>query len=313
MPLAPLMAVREFVRPSWLLGAAVGLVGALLVYGVLQEREEQPESVGVSDVALTAPTPARPDESRPASPRDPTAQELVQGECGAEQGSCSCRRAAIEKAFAFALSSVAKEVLEGAAPDCARELAALGLRAELLARRGEGAAARQEADALLLEQPRNAHAIFATALVLFSEGSTQTSRSLAQRARELGRGAPASMLLGLLALRGDRLDEAAAHLDEAIERDPNDVEANFNRAVLLDRQGKYNLARERYLKVLTIRPGHADSRYALARLTHAAGAFDEARHHLRRLTEIAPDDERIFALSERLRGEGPSGSTLRVK
>ncbi len=305
--------VRSGVLPVVLVGA-VCVLGALIGYGVYRERAEQPSPAAPSP-PVDAPQPAIPmagPTARPPAPTDPTARDLMQVVCKGGENPCVCRRDVIKKAFALALQSAAREALDGAPADCVPELESSGLRAEVLARVGDLKAARQEAEALLLQQPKNPHATFATALVLLARGETQRSRSVAQRAAELGRGAPAHMLLGVLALRDDQLREAERHLNEALVQDEDDVEALFNRAVLFERQRQYNGAREGYLKVLALRPTHADSRYALARLTHAAGAFDEARHHLRKLEEIAPHDERIAGIAAKLQGERPSSAVHRT-
>lgn len=308
--------VRHLVRPRVLLGAAAGLLAVLLGYGMYRERTEQPTAASSPNSppsdAVTGPEPTAFSAGSPSA-KLPTASDLRQAVCvEAEEDSCSCRMAVIKKAFGLALQAVAREALDGAPQDCAAELTSSGLRAEVLARSGDLADARREAESLLLQQPKNPYAMFATALVLFAQGELQPSSTVARRAVEAGRGAPAHMLLGLLALHDGKMNEAARHLDEALAQDPDDVEAHFNRAVVHERRKHYNGAREGYLKALALRPTHADSRYGLARLTHAAGAFDEARHHLNKLTEIAPEDERLPALAAQLRGEGPSARAHRA-
>lgn len=297
-----------------MVGASAVVLGAVLAYAVVRERAEQRpngEASGSAASSVAPSAPSEPGKRQAPSPADPTARQLLEEACKDDRRSCACHRAAIDRAFSLLLQDAAQEILDGAPADCVREFTSSGLQAEVLARSGKLAEARQEAEALLLEQPNNAHAAYALALVWFSHGEIQQSRAAAQRALESGRGAPAHTLLGLLAFREDQLDAAAGHLDAAIAQDPRDLETVFNRAVLLEKQRRYNLAREGYLKALALRPGHADSRYALARMTHAAGASDEARHHLRKLTEIAPHDERIPALQQQLAGQGPSATVLK--
>jgi tetratricopeptide (TPR) repeat protein len=196
--------------------------------------------------------------------------------------------------------------MDSASEDCSKNFSSSGVRAELEAREALLDRAQRSADVVLLQDPKNAHATFAVALIHLHKDQPGRAKEMAQASLERGRGAPAHALLGVLALRDKDPKAAQISFDKALELDPLNVEARFNRAVLEEQGGDYNEARKGYLKTLSVRPGHADSRYALARMTYAAGAIDEARHHLRKLVEISRDDPRIGSLSKALRGEDSS-------
>lgn len=87
--------------------------------------------------------------------------------------------------------------------------------------------------------------------------------------------------------RGDTASAIAA-LDDLARTGPVRGRALYERARLAQRLNDYNGARQGYLSALAVDGHHIDARAALVELTAAAGALDEARHHLTELEKIAP-------------------------
>jgi len=85
-----------------------------------------------------------------------------------------------------------------------------------------------------------------------------------------------------------------------LEVEPRDLEAAFTAAVCSDRLGQYHDAREGFLRVLQIDPGHVPARIHLIALTANAGAFDEARHHLAKLEALLPADHPTVVAARKL-------------
>ncbi len=102
------------------------------------------------------------------------------------------------------------------------------------------------------------------------------------------------------ALEEDDLARADAILSDVLERNPENVAATYDLALIADRRGRYHDAREGYLAALRLDRDHADARYNLALLTYRAGALPEARHHADELEAIAPNDPRLPALRDAL-------------
>lgn len=94
-------------------------------------------------------------------------------------------------------------------------------------------------------------------------------------------------LAGALGALG-RLDDAAAQLDEALRRDPVNVEAHHNRGVIHERRGERDAAVTEYRTALRYDPAYEPARTALMRLTGSA-AVRPAR---------TPDEQRAAALAE---------------
>lgn len=179
---------------------------------------------------------------------------------------CDCWKQAMEKALNDALPANAVTSAAGADAKCANDLAAL--HAEALAAVGRTDEARRAVQAVLARSPQNADA----------------RRGLA-----------------ILAIASHKWDEATVLLDALLRKNPTDFRSRFYSAFVAHQQGRYDDARQGYLKVLAAHPGHIDARYELVVLTFDAGVVAEARHHLKKLEEIAPPgDPRLVLATTRL-------------
>jgi tetratricopeptide (TPR) repeat protein len=179
---------------------------------------------------------------------------------------------------------------------CKEDAVIDGMRAEALARSNKADQALKAARAVRKTAPDEKHAAYAMAHAFWSKGDIDKTRKHAERAVKQGRGAPAHLLLGLVAIRRNDLPQAKSEFDAMLRIDPNDVMARFNLAFVDQEMDRYRHAREGYLAVLRLDPRHLDARYNLALLTHSAGAGREAQHHLAELIKIAPNDKRVTKL-----------------
>jgi len=190
----------------------------------------------------------------------------------------------------------ALRILESVDRSCKELPTVGGMRAEALARGNRSDEALKTAGGLLKEYPGEMYATYALAHAFWSKGDIEKTRQYADRAVKQGRGAPAHLLLGLVAIRGNDLPQAKSEFDAMLRLNPDNLTALFNLAFVEHRMNRYRHAREGYLKVLHLDPRHLDSRFNLGLLTHAAGAVEEARHHLAQLIKVAPRDERVARL-----------------
>jgi tetratricopeptide (TPR) repeat protein len=89
-------------------------------------------------------------------------------------------------------------------------------------------------------------------------------------------------------------DQALATLEVLARTGPVRGRALYERARIAQHRNDYNGAREGFLAALAVDGRDVDARAALVELTAAAGALDEARHHLAELEKIAtPGDARV--------------------
>ncbi len=175
-----------------------------------------------------------------------------------------------------------------------------GWAADVLARASRVEEARSHADAAVARNPRDAHALFA--LALLATGTPDAVRT-AERADGAGYGDDATLLVGIADLQNGDTARAAESFRRVLARDPSHVGATYDLALVADREGNYHDAREGYLATLRLDPRYADARYNLALLTYRAGALAEARHHADELAAIVPDDPRLPALRATLGSE----------
>jgi tetratricopeptide (TPR) repeat protein len=116
----------------------------------------------------------------------------------------------------------------------------------------------------------------------------------------------ARLLAAKLAIQVDDHPRAIAHLDALLQADPENARALYNRGVIAQRQGDYNVARTSYLGALGSDPSMADARYNLALLTWTNRVTDEARHHVAKFKEGWPADPRVAKLEAMLEPATPT-------
>ncbi|MFO0608752.1 MAG: hypothetical protein U0324_36635 [Polyangiales bacterium] len=138
--------------------------------------------------------------------------------------------------------------------------------------------------------PRSADAHHALALCLDAAGRSPEARGHADTARALGGGADVALLQSLLALRAGDTAEARRQVEGAIRGATDQARAYFQLGLVEQQAGRYNAAREAYLRSAALAPSGYAARYNLATLTHGVGANDEARHHLEVLLRHHPGD-----------------------
>jgi tetratricopeptide (TPR) repeat protein len=199
-------------------------------------------------------------------------------------------------------------LLDGADRSCRKRATLRGMRAEALVRANRTGEALQAAREVLKSEPEEKHAVYTLAHAAWVAGEVDRAHEQARVAVGLGRRAPAHLLLGLIANSRNDLPQAKSEFDAMLRQDANDLTALFNLAFVDQRMNRYRNAREGYLKVLRLDPKHLDARHNLVLLTLGAGARAEAEHHLRKLAEVAPGDERVARLRAALAAAPAAGS-----
>jgi tetratricopeptide (TPR) repeat protein len=192
---------------------------------------------------------------------------------------------------------------------CAESSSFAGPRAEALARTVDPKAPAEIA-ATLGKLPGDAHALFADAYQKLLSGNAEQVPVLLDKAEKAGRGAAVHTLRGVWQLQQRKREAAKKSFEQAIALDAEEVDAMYNLAVLEAEQDGYNKPRALFLKVLKLRPDHLDARFALASLTHRAGASAEANRHQALLEAAAPTgDSRVLALRELMKAASPVASS----
>lgn len=85
------------------------------------------------------------------------------------------------------------------------------------------------------------------------------------------------------------LDEAARHLDAAIQLNPNSVPALMERGLLHQQQAQWTEARECFTRVQTVQPDNPQILDAIGHTWQAQLDFDQAIAHWQRAVELKPD------------------------
>jgi tetratricopeptide (TPR) repeat protein len=96
-------------------------------------------------------------------------------------------------------------------------------------------------------------------------------------------------LLGAVCINLNQLDEAAAHLAEALRLRPDHFAAHDNLGVLLARQQRYAEAANSFQRALSLQPTHAVTELNLANALVRDGRVDEAIGHFQHVGAAAPD------------------------
>jgi predicted O-linked N-acetylglucosamine transferase (SPINDLY family) len=93
---------------------------------------------------------------------------------------------------------------------------------------------------------------------------------------------------GRLAAEG-KLTAALAVYDRLIESNPSLAEAQFNRSIVLQRQGRFDDAANGFRAALQLRPRWTEALLALGRLAFLACHYREAEIWFQRAVDVAPD------------------------
>jgi len=218
---------------------------------------------------------------------------------------CRCADRAASVALDSGRYARASSVLSAAR--CGGSAPHEGLVAEALVATGQPAEGARRAESVLARDPKEPHAAFARAWAASLGGSSALAVGLADAAVKAGRGVPALLLAGTLHHGAGDLQGARVAFEQAARLAPREPRAHYDVGLVAQQQGRYGAAREAYLRALALDPRLADARYNLAVLTHAAGADDEARHHLEELAAIAPGDPRLASLRATLSGTRAPG------
>jgi len=206
---------------------------------------------------------------------------------------CACLRVRsetrlVDRAYALAAAD-AEAALDGTCPGAGRTLAVLA-RARL--QTGDAKAAETSARRGLDESGPAAQLNYTLALALDAQGKADEAAAAARLATELGYGSDARLLTGALAIARGDFSEAHTWLAPLARQNPVDPRVAYNLALVADRQGDYNAAREGYLRALRADGKMAEARHNVALLTWRAGVMKEAHHHASRFLEAFPEDPR---------------------
>lgn len=116
---------------------------------------------------------------------------------------------------------------------------------------------------------------------------------------------PAWNLLAASLEEQGRIEEALQAYDEAMQGDPSNWQAIYNRALLLAREQRFGEARDHLERVLLLQPDHSNTHFQLGVLY--AGAFGDdikARHHLEASLRTAKGAEAVARIRRSLRQLG---------
>jgi Tfp pilus assembly protein PilF len=285
-------------RRSVVLGlSAVVVLGGLLAYAALGRHR-----VAVARELYAPLTSALVARGRGEDAR------RIEADCGSGAG-CGCVRTAAHLGLDRDLGEPVLGLLQAQPSSC--RPGTLGLEAEALVRARQLGQARPLIERALGAEPNDPFATYARAQAAYMAGDLGAAETGARQAATHGRGAPAHLLLGLVALGRADLGTARGEFEEILKTDPSDVGARYNLALVAQKQNRYRDAREGYLAVLRASPGELDARYNLALLVHSAGADLEARHHLEKFKAVAPPgDVRVRQLEQLLSAPSPAGSAV---
>ena len=188
---------------------------------------------------------------------------------------------------------------------CPNVTAARAAYAEVLAANGKLDEALAEADAAvaLNDDPGRAHV--ARAFVLRKAGKTKEADEETQKATSAAGGRDAALALASIKINAGDLDGAESLLRPLLAANAQDSDVVYNLALVADKRGKYNDARNGYLAALKSNPTFKEARYNLAMLTWRRGVVDEAKNHARKFAELSPNDPAAASLLQMV-GETPA-------
>ncbi|MCL2411638.1 MAG: tetratricopeptide repeat protein [Treponema sp.] len=143
---------------------------------------------------------------------------------------------------------------------------------------------------------------FELGMAFFELGRFEDAERWLNRARQADRTYVASQYnLGRLAFERQRFEEAAAHFEGILRRDPDNVLALRASAYTRIRMGDIDIARRHYARLLELVPESADDGYNHALVLFAMGLYEEAEFVLERhafALRDSRDMQLLFARSQ---------------
>ncbi len=231
-------------------------------------------------------------EIRPALAADPQRFSAALSAClDRDPGACICR---LERAESHLYQRDPKAALsELTSARCGASLRVARVRGVALAMSAPPGEAEPVVMEALASFPDDPALLTARALVLDRGGRAAEALEVVEKAVELGAGYDAKLLLSALLISAGDLARAKIVLEALAREHPLSADVAYNLALVADREGQYNPAREGYLRALKLRPDLPNARYNLAMLTLRHGVLEEAKSHARRFRERWPDDPRV--------------------
>jgi len=242
----------------------LGFVAAIALGFVLLSKKMSPPA---TTPQVSEPlVPAVAGNSASASPASSVAGKDI---CEHEADRCACAASRGGDLLSASFPERALQLVSHAPLAC-NSAALLGVRAEALAAVERTEEAQKAVGAALAADPKNRFARRAQAIV---------------------------------AIQNHDYDAADATLNTLATEDPKDADSFFYLALSQRRRGRYNGAREGFLRTLRLNPQFIEARYNLVTLTASAGAAQEAEHDYEELEKITPvGDSRLIAARSALRG-----------
>ncbi len=122
----------------------------------------------------------------------------------------------------------------------------------------------------------------------------QNSSTLFKRALEVTQRNPIiHNNMGVLLISQNNLDEAADHLQQALEAEPDYVNAHYNLGNVFLLQEKLDDAITHYRQAIKIHPNDADAHNNLGSALQLQGKLDDAISHYLQALKIRPNDDRV--------------------
>ena len=153
--------------------------------------------------------------------------------------------------------------------------------ANLYFERGELKRAQRFLEQVLAVVPHNAGARVALARCLVQDNQLDRAEEIARDLKRKGQGrAEPDVLLATIALRRNRLSEALAHLDQALEIDPQHGYAWFHRGNAFYLLGKQPQALQAFRRAADLLPRDFEVNFNFGNFLLESGALDAARPYL---------------------------------
>jgi Flp pilus assembly protein TadD len=103
-------------------------------------------------------------------------------------------------------------------------------------------------------------------------------------------------------MRQRRTAEAETQFRQAIETDPNELDARYNLAQILAGRGEYDAAVKHFEHILTVNPKHVRACHAIGVLCAQQTRWNEAAAYFEKALAIDPNDPAARRDLDRVRG-----------
>lgn len=156
-------------------------------------------------------------------------------------------------------------------------------------RSGDAVAAVNVARRLYALQPENPDALYLMGAALANHGEWHDARPVVEKLLTVRDDATTQVLVGMTLLNDGDIEGASAHIERALQQNPNEIEAHYYKGVIARQHGDLPGATKELEVAINANPQHAQAQAELGIVALQMGNMERARQAFEQAVLLRPD------------------------